>query len=77
MHTLVPPQVAKGTAGIAALQTAVRFLSSVGASVTLQVDKLGRGVWADRAAVWFLTIMGPHMALKMVGVMGGKGTQRA
>lgn len=77
MHALVPPQVAKGTAGIAALQTAVRFLSSVGANMTLQVDKLGRGVWADRATVRLLTIMGPHVAFKVVGVMGGEGTQRA
>lgn len=77
MHALVPPQVAQGAAGVAALQAAVGFLSGVRAGVALQVDELGRGVGADGAAVRLLPVVGPHVALQVVGVARGEGAQRA
>lgn len=77
VHALVPPQVAEGAAGVAALVAAVRLLPGVSAGVALQVDELGRGVGADGAAVRLLAIVGPHVALQVVGVAGGEGAQRA
>lgn len=77
MHALVPPQVAQGAAGVAALVAAVRLLAGVGAGVALQVDQLGRGVGADGAAVRLLAVVGPHVALQVVGVARGEGAQRA
>lgn len=77
VHALVPPQVAEGAAGVAALVAAVRLLAGVGAGVALQVDELRRGVRADGAAVGLLAVVGPHVALQVVGVAGGEGAQRA
>lgn len=77
MHALVPPQVAQGTAGVAALRAAVGFLPGVGAQVALQVDQLGGCVGADGAAVRLLAVVDPHVALQVVGVARGEGAQRA
>lgn len=77
VHALVPPQVAVGAAGVAALVAAVRLLPGVGTGVALQVDELGRGVGADGAAVRLLAVVGPHVALQVVGVARGEGAQRA
>lgn len=73
----MPPQVAEGTAGVAAVVAAVGLLARVRACVALQVDQLGGGVGADRAAVGLLPVVDPHVALQVVGVMRGEGAQRA
>jgi len=77
VHALVPPQVAEGTAGVAALGAAVRLLPGVRAGVALQVDQLRRGVGAGGAAVRLVAVVGPHVALQVVGVARGEGAQRA
>lgn len=77
VHALVPPQVAKGTAGVAALVAAVWLLACVGACVALQVNELGGSVGADGATVGLLAIMDPHVALQVVGVVRAEGAQRA
>lgn len=77
VHALVPPQVAQGAAGIAALVAAVRLLAGVRAGVALQVDQLRRGVRADGAAVRLVAVVRPHVALQVVGVARGEGAQRA
>lgn len=77
MHALVPPEVAQGAAGVAALVAAVWLLAGVRAGVALQVDQLCRGVRADGAAVRLVAVVRPHVALQVVGVARGKGAQRA
>lgn len=77
VHALVPPQVAEGTAGVAAVVAAVWLLACVGARVALQVHQLGGSVGADGAAVWLLAIMDPHVALQVVGIVRAEGAQRA
>lgn len=75
VHALVPPQVAQGVAGIAALVAAVWLLAGVRANVALQVNQLGGGIGTDKAAVWLLAIMDPHVALQVVGVARCEGAQ--
>lgn len=77
VHALVPPQVAQGTAGVAAVVAAVGLLACVGASVALQVHQLRGSVGADGAAVGLLAIVDPHVALQVVGVVRAEGAQRA
>lgn len=77
VHALVPPQVAQGAAGVAALGAAVGFLPCVGAQVALQVDELRRGVRADGAAVRLAAVVDGHVTLQVVGVTRGEGAQRA
>lgn len=77
VHALVPPQVAEGTAGVAAVVAAVWLLACVGACVALQVHELRGSIGADGAAVWLLAIMDPHVALQVVGVVRAEGAQRA
>lgn len=64
----MPPQVAQGAAGIAALWAAVGLLAGVRAGVALQVDELRRGIWADGATVRLVAVVRAHVALQVVGV---------
>lgn len=77
VHALVPPKVAEGTAGVAAVGAAVGLLTRVRACVPLQVHQLCGGVRADRAAVGLLAVVDPHVALQVVRVVGGEGAERA
>lgn len=77
VHALVPPQVAEGTAGIAAVGAVVGLLARVRARVPLQVDQLRGGIRTDGAAVGLLAVVDPHVTLQVVGVVGGEGAERA
>lgn len=75
MHTLVPLEVAKGTAGKSAAVAFVRFFPGVNAQVSLQVHQLGRGVSAQGAVVGLLPVVRLHVTLHVVGVARGEAAQ--